>query len=44
MTIIMVLYGSRAVACKSLSRFLLVSDALCKKTARWAGGPWYVLR
>jgi hypothetical protein len=39
MTIIIVLYGSRAVACKSLRRFLLVSDALCKKTARWAGGP-----
>jgi hypothetical protein len=40
MDIIMVLYGSRAVACKSLSRFLLVCDALCKKTARWSGGPW----
>jgi hypothetical protein len=44
MTIITVLYGSRAVACKSLSRVLPVSDALCKKTARWAGGPWRVLR
>jgi len=43
MTITM-LYGSRAVACKSLPQFLPFPDALCKKTARWAAGPWLVLR